>query len=69
MNVTQSDLVDAWTMVNQNLKQQQRFLGQWCTAAYACDHWDIVHEKTLEVFALELEQSGIARSIREMETV
>jgi len=69
MNVTQGDLLDAWTMVNANLKQQQMFLGQWCTAAYACDHWDIVHEKVVEVYALELEQSAIAKSIREMETV
>ena len=69
MNVTQDDLVSAWHMVHAELRVQQLSLGQWCCSAQAVDDWGIVHEKTLEVFALELEQNGIAREIRELEKV
>lgn len=66
MNVTKSNLLRAWRMIDDKLKQEQTYLGQWCTAAQATGYWGIVHEKTLEVFALELEQSAIYRSIEEM---
>lgn len=69
VDITKEELLNAWTMVNEKLKREQMYLGQWCTAAYAVNHWDIVYEKTVEVYALELEQSAIAESIREMETV
>ena len=68
MNVTRDDLVSAWGMVHAELELQQKFLGQWCCAAYSCDHWGVVHEKTLEVYALQLEQSGLSRDITELET-
>ena len=69
MNVTRDDLVSAWGMVHAELRVQQLSLGQWCCSAQAVDYWGIVHEKTLEVFALELEQSALAREIRELEEV